>query len=103
MKISYKDYAKIQNYNKDHRCMRLVYKFNLTKMEEGIYDICKQTKLSSYLFLLIPEIIVQFFYVIWDGGLKDFQFPTIEKTHRYVYHRDKAYDYVDKLYNSSQK
>ena len=47
--------------------------------------VTKELKLWVYMLLFIPYCLIKIIYVIWDGGLRDFNFPpkTLATTHYY--------------------
>jgi hypothetical protein len=50
-------------------------RITMTKVKYG-YVFSEQRKLWLFILTYVPEVILTFFYVLWDGGLKEFTLPT---------------------------
>ena len=74
-KISYKDAAFIFNYQRKHP----VEKYLCTWTAALDNNVSGRMKLNYkwwvYLILFIPISLVTFIYCLYDGGIRDFEFP----------------------------
>lgn len=88
-KISYKDFAMLAGYTKPHYFMRLTCNFY---MQDGIMvHLWAKMKLVWYILLFIPCHIAELFYVLWDGGLREFEIESRWVTTYYVDKNSKRY------------
>ena len=86
-KITYNDFILLAGYKKPHYLMRLTCSFY---GQDGLmYQIWAKMKLFWYILFFIPVHIAKLFYVLWDGGLRDFE---IEPRWISTYHVDKTSD-----------
>lgn len=84
-KMSYKDFATLAGYKKNHYFMRVTCSFYY---EDGLMiHIWAKMKLFWYILFFLPIHIIKLFYVLWDGGLRDF---AIEPRWITVHHVDKT-------------
>lgn len=44
------------------------------KLDET-YFLAKEWKLSWFILFYIPQLVITFFYCLWDGGLSEFSLP----------------------------
>ena len=73
-KISYNDVAYICSFKKNHFfrkhfCNNYIWMNNLN---EGMLKC--DMKIWFYILMFIPSCIIEFFYLLWDGGIKYFEF-----------------------------
>ena len=91
MKISYKDFAYLMNYEMRHPFIK--YCCNCYAIErDASVILTAKVKWLFYILLFIPVHILIFFYCLWDGGIKDFGRweRTMTSLHRFNMH-DKKY------------
>lgn len=67
MKISRKECIYIMN-----RPQKRICNYELQKTSDITYRITPRVKLPIYILLFIPVHLLQAFYCMWDGGLKEF-------------------------------
>ena len=74
-KINYDEFAKLANYKKPHRLMKLCCSFTI---EECTYtDVIRaRMKLFWFIILFIPACVFEFFGRIWTDIIMDFDFPS---------------------------
>lgn len=83
-KITYTDFHKLAGYTKIHYLMRVTCSFY---GQDGLtYQIWAKMKWFWYILFFVPIHIAKLFYVLWDGGLRDFE---IEPRWITTYHVDK--------------
>lgn len=77
-KISYADAKYIFNYKKSHPIERLICNITLTDGTEGggCFRLISKVKLPYFLLMYLPIVVCQFFYCLWDGGLKEMRLMT---------------------------
>lgn len=90
MKISYKDFAYLMNYELRHPFIKYCCNCYATEQEADVFMQAK-VKLWVYILLFIPVHLLIFFYSLWDGGIKDFELweRTVTSMHRYTIYDDK--------------
>ena len=73
-KINYNDAAYICRYKNKHPFKKYFCNWYIwmNNPNEGIIK-CNM-KLWFYILILIPFAIINFFYLLWDGGIKNFEF-----------------------------
>lgn len=49
--------------------------FFMAKDHNG-FHLRERIKPWLFALLFVPEVVCQFFYCLWDGGLREFSFPT---------------------------
>ena len=47
----------------------------ITKVDNNIFAVEDKVNIIIYIILFIPAVIIEFFAIIWDGGLKLFKIP----------------------------
>lgn len=72
-KISLKEWTDIGKYNPAAKWIRPFCAYSLTKEGNKFTRICK-ISVPLYIILFIPVHVVEFFYCVWDGGIKEFTF-----------------------------
>ena len=70
-KISMKDWEYIGKYNPAAKWLRPLCSYTLTETIIGFRRDCK-IGWPMYLILFLPAHLIQLFYCLWDGGLKEF-------------------------------
>ena len=76
-KISYDDVAYICRFKEKyffekHFCNHYIW---MNNSNEGMMK--SNVKIWLYVLIFIPACILQFFYLLWDGGIKEFEIPSI--------------------------
>ena len=70
-KITYNDFAMLTGYTKPHYLMQITCNFY---GQDGLaYQVWAKMKRFWYILFFIPIHICKLFYVLWDGGLRDFE------------------------------
>ena len=72
---------KLDNYKqKDIRsklmCSKFLYREQSEPTDSYIFRIYVRARIPVYIFLLPFVLLIEFFYCIWDGGLKSFKWPS---------------------------
>ena len=62
----------------------------MTKTKYG-YEFSAQCKLWLFILAYVPVAILTFFYVLWDGGLREFTLPTRYPYKWVMYEADRKY------------
>ena len=77
-KISYADAKYIFNCKKSNPIERFICNITLTDGTQGggCFRLVSKVKLPYFLLMYLLIAVCQFFYCLWDGGLKDFRFMT---------------------------
>ena len=75
-KISYDDVVYIRRFKekdffKKHFCNYYIW---MNNPNEGMMKC--DIKIWFYILVFIPSCILQFFYLLWDGGIKEFKIPS---------------------------
>ena len=70
-KISLKDWTYIGRYNPAAKWLRPLCEYTLTKDGSHFMRQCR-IGLLTYIIIAIPVHILQAFYCMWDGGLREF-------------------------------
>lgn len=84
-RISRKEWEYIGKYNPAAKWLRPLCSYTLEKESDNEFIRVCRVSWPVYLLIFIPVHLVQFFYCMWDGGLKHFEF---EK-------RLLGYDYIE--------
>lgn len=71
MKISYKDFAYLMNYELRHPFIKYCGDCYVMEQDASVILTAK-VKWFFYILLFIPIHIIIFFYCLWDGGIKNF-------------------------------
>ena len=101
VKFSYRQFAEICNYKKDHKSERLTRNFWLSKKSDVIFYIEEEVRLSIFILLFIPDIIITFFYCVWDGGLREFELPSRHIKGSTIYSGCKGFDICQKIWDKT--
>lgn len=75
MKISYKDFAYLMNYKLRHPFVKYCCNCYVTEKNANVF-LSARVKLPIYILLFIPVHVAEFFLVIFDGGLKNYELWT---------------------------
>lgn len=73
-KISYKEWTEIGIYNHAAKWLRPFCRYDLIKEPDGRFKREQRIGLFVYLLIFIPAHIIQAFWCMWDGGLREFEF-----------------------------
>ena len=71
-RITRNQWEYIGKYNPAAKWLRPLCSYTLEEIEGGYRRICRVPWLI-YLVIFIPVHLVQFFYCVYDGGLKEFE------------------------------
>lgn len=74
-KISLDEWTALGAYNHARPCFRRFCTYKLKKISEIHYRREQFVSLPIYFLLFIPASIVQAVWRMWDGGLKEFEWP----------------------------
>lgn len=96
-KISYDNWADIRRYKEFHRDEAIGYKFYLYHFENDVYQARAIGKWWVYILLFIPAHILNFFYCLWDGGLRDFSIERRPRLSSTIYPKDKAHEVCEEI------
>jgi hypothetical protein len=72
-RISLNDWTYIGKYNPAAKWLRPLCSYTLTKINNGFRRECKMGWVI-YLLMFLPVHLLQMFYCMWDGGLREFEF-----------------------------
>lgn len=79
-------------YINPNRSMKGSWQINITMTKNKYgYEFREQIKLWLFILAFVPCTICNFFYVLWDGGLRDFSFPSRRPYKWVMYEADRAY------------
>ena len=88
-KLTFKEFATLVGWKKKHRRDRMFCNFYLVEEDEWSVEVTKKFKIYVYILLFLPMLLLSFFYCLWDGGLREFEFPTYDmNTSTYVMYKD---------------
>ncbi len=89
-KLTFKEFATIAGWNEKHIRDRMFCKFFMEEdNDEWSVLITKKFKIYVYILLLLPMLLLTFFLCLWDGGLRNFEFPTYDiNTSSYRIYKD---------------
>ena len=75
--------------------------FTMTKDNNGFHF---EERVKPWLFVLmfLPIVICQFFYLLWDGGLKEYELPTQRVVSSWTMYVCDA-EYENSMYNKMKK
>ena len=96
-RITSKEWNYIGTRNLNAKWLRPLCVYTLEEVQSGV--IKQEIKIGwiGYLLIFIPAHIYKFFWCLWDGGLKEFEFEGRNITHSYLYKSDSSYcDYYKK-------
>ena len=71
-KITYKDFAILRGYKKNHLLERIGCNHYIIDDTEYSVRIITKVKWPMYVALFIPSHVLQAVSLVWDGGLKEF-------------------------------
>ena len=71
--ITYEDAAFILKYEKHHWFLHWFCDWFAQMYNNNEGAISCYLKWWAYILLFLPYCITQFFYLLWDGGIKDFE------------------------------
>ena len=74
-KLTFKEFATIAGWKEKHRRDRMFCNFYLVEEDEWSVVVTKKFKIYVYILLFLPMLLLSFFYCLWDGGLRNFEFP----------------------------
>lgn len=83
MKITYKQFREIMNYKKFHP-IQFLLKYQLI-IDAGTARITPIIPMWLYLLSFIPVHLMQVVLLLWDGGLKEFEFAR-RKMPSWIFH-----------------
>lgn len=72
-KIKYNDAAYILGYKGKHFIGKYFCNWTLIKRDDNNIEIYGKIKMWLYILLFLPSCLFQIFYLMWDGGLKEFE------------------------------
>lgn len=72
-RISRKEWEYIGKYNPAAKWLRPLCSYTLVKESDNEFIRVCRISWPVYLLIFIPVHLVQFFYCMWDGGLKEFE------------------------------
>lgn len=96
-KIKYKDWALLRGYTKEHKDEKRFYNFYIYHYDNRCFKIWGRMKLWVYLLLFIPAHVIQFFYLLWDGGICKFGIEDRPVKYSYFYPDSAKYDLCYKV------
>lgn len=73
-RISRKEWEYIGKYNPAAKWLRPFCSYTLVKESDNAFMRVCRISWPVYLLIFIPVHLVQAFYCMWDGGLKEFEF-----------------------------
>lgn len=71
-----------------NRTERKCVEHHLIKTNDTTFVVKDKVNLIVYLLVVIPAIIITLLAVLWDGGLKTFEFPTRTVRTDYIHKED---------------
>ena len=74
VKISYDEWTEIGKYNYAAKWLRNMCDYTLVKESDTKFRREQRVGLFPYLLIFIPVHILQALLLMWDGGLKEFEF-----------------------------
>jgi hypothetical protein len=88
-KLTFKEFATLANWKEKHKRDRIFCNFYLTEEDEWSVVITKKFKIYVYILLFLPLLLLSFFICLWDGGLRNFEFPSYDiNTSSYRIYKD---------------
>lgn len=72
-RISRKEWEYIGKYNPAAKWLRPLCSYTLVKESDNEFIRVCRISWPVYLLIFIPVHLIQFFYCMWDGGLKEFE------------------------------
>ena len=103
VKISYKDWAYIGQYNPVRKWLRPLCSYTLIKEADGRFKREQRVSWPVYLIIFIPVHIVQALWCIWDGGLKEFEINERYVGGEWFMPGSVGYDYAKAIWESKYK
>lgn len=90
MKVSYKDFAYLMNYELRHPFIKYCCDRYVIERNADVIMTAK-VKLWIYILLVIPVHLLIFFYSLWDGGIRNYEIweRTITSMHWYTIYDEK--------------
>lgn len=83
-KITYAEAAYIQGYKKNHFIFKYFCDWEIDmECQNAGYIRCSLKPMLAIPAMIIGAIIM-FFYVLWDGGLKEFCLPSVVLVNQYI-------------------
>ena len=73
-RISRKEWEYIGKYNPAAKWVRPLCSYSLVKVNEDCFRRECRIGWIMYFILFLPVHLIQLFYNLWDGGLKEFEF-----------------------------
>lgn len=102
-RISWKEWEYIGKYNPAAKWVRPLCSYSLIKVDEDHFRRECRIGWIMYLILFLPVHLIQLFYSLWDGGLKEFEFQR-----RFIYADNitrygdsyRSYPYAEEVWKS---
>lgn len=96
-KISYKDFAYLMNYELRHPFIKYCCNCYVIEQEADVFMQAK-VKLWAYILLFIPINIIEFFYSLWNSGIKNYEIweSTIISKHRSTIYDEKYKEWKER-------
>ena len=97
-KISLNDWTYIGKYNPVRKIFRPLCNYSLIQDERGFIREVK-LNLIAYILIVIPVHLVKIIYLLWDGGLKEFEFDDRHIGYDVIGEWDGAYPRAEEIWN----
>ena len=103
-KLSYIQWEKIQRYKKTHIFQCMFCNFTMTQADGNSFKVTARVKWFWHILFFIPFNLLNFFYSLWDGGLREYQISVSRYvTHSFIYENSSVYDYCEVIWDAKSK
>lgn len=99
VKISYKEWTYIGQYNHAAKWLRPFCKYTLIKTNEG-FKREQRIPLWFYIIIFVPAHLIQALYCMWDGGLREFEFAERYLGGDYINHSGECYEHAKEIWEA---
>lgn len=98
MRISFKEWNYIGVAQYARPWARRLCSYHLTQYSNMKFGLVQKIGWFSYALLFIPTNLIQLIYLIWDGGIKEFEIPDRHLGGTVLYSWDNGYEKCEEIF-----
>jgi hypothetical protein len=100
VKITLDEWTELGQYNYAAKWVRRFCRYDLIKESDFTFKREQRIGLVAYLIMFIPAHIIQAFWCMWDGGLREFEFAERYLGGDWITAGELAFERAEKIWNS---
>lgn len=100
-RISRKQYESIGRYNPIAKWLRPLCSYKLYSTDGGNYERACYLSIPAYAVLFIPVHLLEVLFLIWDGGLREFQIEGRYLTGDHLGYGTKSWEIANEIWEKA--